>query len=123
MNRIYSDRKSVSYISSVALLVYSVGALIGSVLCVIAKKKTTASIFLALSGVTAAMGGLIIYTLRSQERSKYYFCPEDYFENYDDMCDAHEFDKFDKYDEEDEDTAEPYIIPVDDTVNEDEFKN
>lgn len=121
MNHTYSDKKSVSYISSVALLVYSVGALIGSILCVAAKKKTTASIFFALSGVTAAMGGLVMYTLRAQDRSVQFRCPEDYFENFDDMCDAHEFDKFEKYDEDE--SADQYVIPVDDTVNEDEFKN
>lgn len=75
MNHTYSDKKSVSYISSVALLVYSVGALIGSILCVAAKKKTTASIFFALSGVTAAMGGLVMYTLRAQDRSVKFRCP------------------------------------------------
>lgn len=113
MRTLFKDKKSLSYFGCVALFIYSIISLIATILCVIGKKKTTASVFAALAGITAAMGGVMAYTLRVFERAEQDV--DDYFDDFGD------FDDFDDY--EDDEDEEPYVIQIDDTVNEDEFKD
>ena len=108
MLKLYSDKKSVAYTASIAMFVYSIISFIAACLSLIGKKKTTASIFIALSGIAAAFGGITAYTEAKDI--------DDYFENYDE--DDFDFDE-DGNEKSDEDT--PFVIPVDDTASEEEF--
>ena len=115
MLKLYSDKKSEAYTASIAMFVYSIISFIAACLSLIGKKKTTASIFIALSGIAAAFGGITAYTLRIIDRSEAKDI-DDYFENYDE--DDFDFDE-DGNEKSDEDT--PFVIPVDDTASEEEF--
>ena len=107
----YFNGKNVSFITSVASFVFAGISLLGALLCVIGKKKTTASIYAALAGVSAAVGALTAYTLKLSESDDY----SDVFDGFDP-----EFD-YDDFDEDCEEDGEPYMIPIDDTASEDEF--
>ena len=91
----FFDGKNVSLIASIASFVCAGVSLIGALLCLIGKKKTTATIFAALSGIAAAVGAVTAYTLRLAEES------------------SDVFDGFDPYD---------YVIPIDETASEEEFR-
>ena len=65
----FFDGKNVSLIASIASFVCAGVSLIGALLCLIGKKKTTATIFAALSGIAAAVGAVTAYTLRLAEES------------------------------------------------------
>ena len=82
MLKLYSDKKSVAYTASIAMFVYAIISFIAAFLSLIGKKKTTASIFVALSGIAAAFGGITAYTLRIIDRSESKDI-DDYFEDYD----------------------------------------
>ena len=107
----FFDGKNVPLIASVAAFVCAGVSLIGALLCLIGKKKTTASVFAALSGIAAAIGAATAYTLRiAEERTP------DVFEDFD----PSDFEDFDDLDDSDDDD-EPYTIPIDETASEDEF--
>ena len=117
MLKLYSDKKSVAYTASIAMFVYAIISFIAAFLSLIGKKKTTASIFVALSGISAAFGGITAYTLRIIDRSESKDI-DDYFEDYDED----DFD-FDEDGNEKSDADTPYVIPVDDTASEEEFNS
>ena len=62
----FFDGKNVSLIASIASFVCAGVSLIGALLCLIGKKKTTATIFAALSGIAAAVGAVTAYTRRAR---------------------------------------------------------
>ena len=109
MLKLYSDKKSVAYTASIAMFVYAIISFIAAFLSLIGKKKTTASIFVALSGIAAAFGGITAYTLRIIDRSESKDI-DDYFD-------------FDEDGNEKSDAETPYVIPVDDTASEEEFNS
>ena len=119
MHDMNENKKSMFYVASIATFVYAVASLIAAILCVIGKKKTTAAIFTALAGVTGAMGAIMAYTIGlidcANKRK-----PFDYFEDYDDepVEAIPDLDDFDDIDDDD-----PYEIPIDDTVDEEEFND
>lgn len=117
MLKLYSDKKSVAYTASIAMFVYAIISFIAAFLSLIGKKKTKASIFVALSGIAAAFGGITAYTLRIIDRSESKDI-DDYFEDYDED----DFD-FDEDGNEKSDADTPYVIPVDDTASEEEFNS
>ena len=106
----FFDGKNVSLIASIASFVCAGVSLIGALLCLIGKKKTTATIFAALSGIAAAVGAVTAYTLRLAEESSDVF----------DGCDPYDYDEDDSDDEDEDD--EPYMIPIDETASEEEFR-
>ena len=88
----FFDGKNVSLIASIASFVCAGVSLIGALLCLIGKKKTTATIFAALSGIAAAVGAVTAYTLRLAEEGS------DVFDGFD----PYDYDEDDS-DDEDED--------------------
>ena len=107
----FFDGKNVSLIASVASFVCAGVSLIGALLCLIGKKNTTATIFAALSGIAAAVGAATAYTLRLAEESS-----PDVFDSFD----PYDYDDEDSDDEDEDD--EPYMIPIDETASEEEFR-
>lgn len=101
------ERKRIfTCVTSIVLLVNSVVSLIGACICLIAKKKGTATVFFTLSLLTGAVGALVSYVIDAFGNYKPCDCCE--------MCD--DIDLCDDFEDE-------YSIPIDDTVNEDEFKD
>lgn len=96
----FFDGKNVSLIASIASFVCAGVSLIGALLCLIGKKKTTATIFAALSCIAAAVGAVTAYTLRLAEESS------DVFDGFD----PYDYDEDDSDDEDEDD--EPYMIPI-----------
>lgn len=87
------DGKNVSLIASIASFVCAGVSLIGALLCLIGKKKTTATIFAALSCIAAAVGAVTAYTLRLAEESS------DVFDGFD----PYDYDEDDSDDEDEDD--------------------
>lgn len=109
----FRDKKMVTQVTSVSLLVSSAVSLVGACFCLIGRKKNMATIFFALALIAGAVGAMVAYIVNVFERREERLCG---FDECDDCWD-------DDLDFDDIDDEEVYSIPIDDTVNEDEFKD